>query len=382
MGLHNPYCFFAISDSHRIITNLDDYQANFPEHWLWPKLNRNTYMKYLLLLCFILVPAAGEAQEQTAKLLIETARILVQKGDYDNAVLLLDRAKKQEPDNIELLRDLSFANYLKRDFAKAIEIGKELTEKPNADQQSFQVLGMSYKAIASYKDCGKLYRAALRKFPNSGVIYNDYAELFAIENDLEEAIVLWEKGIELDPGYSSNYYNATMYYVQKNNWLRAAIYGELFVNLESYSTRTDEIKSHLFEVYKTLFTPPSILVLQQVKAGSVFENSMLTILAKLVGENKHESGIDYFIRIRTHFIAEWLQGKRQTYPCRLFDHHQYLLSQGLFEAYHYWLFSKTTGGEEAFRVWGKNHPKESEAFTRFQQSRVFKIPPGEYYFTR
>ena len=95
MGLHNPYCFFAISDSHRIITNIDDYQTNFPEHWLWPKLNRNTYMKYLLLLCFILVPAAGEAQEQTAKLLIETARTLVQKGDYDNAVLLLDRAKKQ-----------------------------------------------------------------------------------------------------------------------------------------------------------------------------------------------------------------------------------------------------------------------------------------------
>ncbi len=340
-------------------------------------------MKYFLLLfCFILEFSAGQAQEQTAKLLMETARILIQKGDYDSAVLLLDRAKKQEPDNIELLRDLSFASYLKRDFAKAIEAGKELIEKPNADQQSFQVLGMSYKAIASYKECGKLYRAALHKFPNSGVIYNEYAELFAMENDLEKAIVLWEKGIELDPGYSGNYYNAAMYYVQKSNWLRAALYGELFVNLESYSTRTDEIKNRLFEVYKNLFTPSAISVLQQVKASSVFENTMLMILAKLVGENKNATGIDYFISIRTRFIPEWLQGKQKTYPYRLFDHHQYLLSQGLFEAYHYWLFSKTTGGEDAFMVWGKNHPKESEAFAGFQQSRVFKIPVGEYYFTR
>ena len=42
-----------------------------------------------------------------------------------------------------------------------------------------------------------------------------------MENDLEKAIVLWEKGIELDPD-SSNY-NAAMYYVQKHR-LRCIIW--------------------------------------------------------------------------------------------------------------------------------------------------------------
>lgn len=47
---------------------------------------------------------------------------------------------------------------------------------------------------------------------------------------VEEAITQWEKGIESDPGYSSNYYNATMFHARKGNWLRAALYGELFLN--------------------------------------------------------------------------------------------------------------------------------------------------------
>lgn len=338
-------------------------------------------MKYLfifILLATVFFPL--QAQEQTAKLLQETAKTLMQKGDLTNAVLILEQAKKQEPDNIEILRDLCFANYLKRDFAKAIEVGKELVEKPNADQQSFQVLGLSYKALASYKECGKLYRTALRKFPNSGVIYNEYAELFALENELDEAIVQWEKGIELDPGYSSNYYNATMYYVKKNNWIRAVLYGELFLNLESYSTRTEEIKNHLFGAYKSLLSPTTVQQLLNEKSTSVFEKNILAIFAKSVADNKQTIGVNELISIRTRFLLEWLQGKQKNYPFRLFDHQQYLINQGLFEAYNYWLFS-TSIGEEAYQAWKKAHMKESEGFTVFQQSRVFKIPAGEYYFS-
>ncbi len=319
-----------------------------------------------------------QSQEQTAKLLQETARTLVQKGDYDNAVIVLQRAKQQEPDNIDILRDLCFANYLKRDFAQAIEVGKQLADKPNADQQSFQVLGMAYKAIASYKECAKLYRTALRKFPNSGVIYNEYAELFALENELEEAIIQWEKGIELDPGYSSNYYNATMYYMRKNNWIRAALYGELFLNLESYSTRTEEIKPQLLTAYTRLFATGGIQQLSNAKTTSGFEKEILTVFANTAGKGKPTAIIDDLIGIRTRFILGWVPDKQKTTPFQLFAHQQYLLSQSLFEAYNYWLFSSA----ENYQAWQKNHTKESDAFRAFQQSRVFKVPAGEYYFSK
>jgi tetratricopeptide (TPR) repeat protein len=339
-------------------------------------------MKQLsILLLSIAVFFTANAQEQTAKLLQETARTLVQKGDFDNAVVILERAKKQEPDNIDILKDLSFASYLKRDFAKAIETGKEMIEKPNADQQCFQMLGLSYKAIASYKECAKLYKTALRKFPNSGVIYNEYAELFALENNLEEAITHWEKGIESDPVYSSNYYNAAMYYIRKNNWIRAALYGEIFLNLESYTKRTEEIKEQLFTAYSNLLSPAGMQQAKDARTTSVFEKNILEILAKAAAASKPNNSIDGIIGIRTKFITEWVSSKQKTYPFQLFSRQQYLLAQGLFEAYNYWLFSPAANSG-AYQAWQSNHPKETEGFKTFQQSRVFKLPAGEYYFAR
>ena len=337
-------------------------------------------MKYVFLFCLLFSFTVNiHAQEQTSKLLQETAKTLLQKGDIDNAVIMLERAKQQDPDNIELLRDYCFALYLKRDFAKAIEVGKELVEKPNADQQSFQVLGLAYKATAAYKESGKLYRTALRKFPASGVIYNEYAEVFALENDLEEAIIQWEKGIELDPGYSSNYYNATMYYVKTKNWLRACIYGEIFMNLESYSTRSTEIRDNLLESYKNIVSPAYLQQSLTNKKITGFEKTLLDIFSKINTTNGKLNGMNDLISLRTRFLLEWLQGKEKIYPFRLFDKQNYLVSQGIFEAYNYWLFSNAAG-ESVYKDWQKAHQKEYSEYTTYQQSRVFKLSVGQYYF--
>jgi tetratricopeptide (TPR) repeat protein len=339
-------------------------------------------MKYFFtILVFVAFFSPVQSQEQTAKLLQETARTLVQKGDFDNAVVILERAKQQEPNNIEILKDLCFASYLKRDFGKAIEVGKELVEKPGADEQAFQLLGLSYKATANSKEAARLYRAALRRFPASGVIYNEYAELLASDNELDEAISQWEKGIEVSPSYSSNYYNATMFYARKNNWIRAALYGEIFLNLESYSKRTEEIKTQLLTVYNNLLSPSSLLQLKDAKTTSGFEKNMIEILAKNTGSAKGNNNIDDLVSVRTKFIVEWVSSKQKTYPFQLFSHQQYLLSQGLFGAYNYWLFTTNANADRSL-AWQKEHVKETEGFKAFQQSRVFKLPAGEYYFTR
>ena len=121
--------------------------------------------KILLLITGICCLNLAFAQTTGTKQLQDNARTLLQQGDFDNAIKALETARQQDPNNLEVLRDLSYTYYLKRDFAKAIETGRILVALPNADQQSFQVLGLAYKAIADYKEAGKLYRQALRRFP-------------------------------------------------------------------------------------------------------------------------------------------------------------------------------------------------------------------------
>src|SRR4051812_13082994 len=90
----------------------------------------------------------------------ETAKDFIRQGDYNNAVLVLNKAIEKDRDNPELKKDLAFAYYLDRNYSKSLEIIKPLSETAIADVQTFQILGMNYKAIEERKDAEKMYRAA------------------------------------------------------------------------------------------------------------------------------------------------------------------------------------------------------------------------------
>jgi len=137
-------------------------------------------------LFFILIMAALAsnvyAQTPTVKQFQESAMALMQQGDFTNAMVALEKAKALEPQNLETIKNISFCFYLQREFAQAIDAGKLAIELPNADQQSFQILGMAYKSIADYAAANKMYKLALKKFPIGGVIYSENGESLFQEN--------------------------------------------------------------------------------------------------------------------------------------------------------------------------------------------------------
>jgi len=339
-------------------------------------------MKKLLLLVLIISSAiVSFAQPQDAKQLQATAKTFMRDGDYDNALLVLNKALQQEPSNIEMLLDLEFLYYLKKDYAKAMEVGEPLLDRADADVMAYQMLGMTYKAIAEYKECTKLYKKAIAKFPNSGVVYNEYGELLEMDKNPDGAIVQWEKGIEVDASYSSNYYNAVKYYSQLDKpdifWI--LIYGETFVNLESYTTRTAEVKKVLLEGYKRLYALPSLdAAIVNTKKANAFEKEVLATLTK--SSNIASDGIspESLMALRTRFVLDWFPAGNEKYPFRLFEHFQHMLKEGIFDAYNQWVFG-AAASPAAYDLWVQAHDKEAEGFKKFQQSRVFKLPQGQYY---
>jgi Tfp pilus assembly protein PilF len=329
-----------------------------------------------LLTIGLLTPSLSSLAQQTdSKSLQETAKTYTRQGDYTNAIVVLTGAIQKDAQNLELLKDLAFNYYLQRDYPKGISTARPLTERSDADVQCYQILAMNYKAIDQAKDCEKLYKAGIRRFPKSGVLYNEYGEMLWARQDLN-AIKQWEKGIEIDPNYSSNYYNAAKYYFLTYDKVWSLIYGETFINLESYSRRTVEIKDLLLEGYKKLFTDADIMKRQNTK--SPFVAAYLNILGKLSFTVSEGVTAESLTILRTKFILNWFETYPANFPFRLFDHQRQLLKDGMYNAYNEWIFGAAQD-LPAFQTWSNAHSDEYTRFINFQKGRIFKLPEGQYY---
>jgi tetratricopeptide (TPR) repeat protein len=328
-------------------------------------------MKKIFLFLFGVVASIAVMAQDTP---LETARSFMRTGDFDNAILVLNNGLKQDPRNTDMKKDLVLAYTYKRDFSKALEIVKPMLEEDDVDEQTYQVAGNVYRALALYKDGEKMFKKALKKHPNSGVLYNEYGELLWDNKDYS-AIEQWERGIDVTPSYAGNYYNAASYYYFTKDKVWTLIYGEIFVNMESLTERSTEVKKMLLDTYKQkLFTD----IDKKDKKQSDFEKAVAETYDKQSSLTAKGITIESLNMIRTRFILEWYANHASKFPFRLFDYQQQLIREGMFEAYDQWLFGPVDN-LSSFDQWTKTNSDAYAKFTTFQKGRVFKMPQGQHY---
>jgi len=298
----------------------------------------------------------------------------MRQGDYANAILVLNRCLQLEPQNIEISKDLALNYFLQKDNVKALDVIKPLLERDDADDQCFQIAGNIYKSMDMPRDCERVYKKGLKKFPSSGPLYNDMGELMLAEKNYE-SIKQWEKGIELDPSYSRNYYNAAKFYFLTTDKVWSIIYAEIFVNMEPGSNKTPEMKELLLESYKKLFSDVDLE--QNNKDKNDFVKAFLQSMNKQSYLASQGINVETLAMIRTRFILDWNYGNKK-FPYQLFDYHRQLLQDGMFDAYNQWLFGSVQN-LAGFQNWISTHASEYSAFSSFQKGRVFKMPAGQYY---
>lgn len=328
----------------------------------------------LFLTICLLVLQNGIAQSVAD--LQTNARTFMQQGDYANAILVLKNAAQVAPGNLQVSKDLALAFYYQNNSTKALEIIKPLLDREDADDQCYQIAGNIYKQLDQEKECDKLFRKGLKKFPQSGPLYNELGEYLFTQKDEAGAITQWEAGIEIDPNFSKNYYNAAKYYNLNEEYIWSILYGEIFVNMEPLSSRAPEIKTIVLENYKNYF-----INAPQIKTG---KNKNKFIAALIETFNKQSDVAKYGINtesltmLRTRFILEWSNNYANTFPFKLFDQQKQLLQEGMFDAYNQWLFGSVQN-LAVYQNFTVAHSKENTEFITFQKSRQFKIPEGQYY---
>jgi tetratricopeptide (TPR) repeat protein len=335
-------------------------------------------MKQLFFLIAVSLSAiTAFAQPDDPKKLQETARTFMQNGDYDNAIIVLNRALQADKNNLDMQKDLAMTYYLKQDYTKALEVVNIMEDRSDADVQVFQIAGNVYRAVEMVKDCDKMYRKGLKKFPRSGPLYSEYGELLWQKKDFT-AINQWEKGIELDPGYSGNYYNAAMFYFYAKDKVWSLVYGEIFVNMESLSERGAAMKELLLKSYKEKLFADADLMKGEEKNSNEFVKAFLTGMGKQSSLTNLGINTEVLTMIRTRFILDWYETYAGKFPYKLFDYHQQLIKDGMFDAYNQWLFGAVEN-LAAYENWTKTHTEEYKNFSNFQKTRIFKMPGNQHY---
>jgi hypothetical protein len=138
------------------------------------------------------------------------------------------------------------------------------------------------------------------------------------------------------------------------------------------------MKELLLKGYKEkLFTEPNLLKGEE-NNKSEFAKAFLEVMNKQSAQLSRGITTESLTLIRTRFILDWYENFAARFPFRLFDYQQQLLREGMFEAYNQWLFG-TIENLPAYENWTKTHTEEYNGFSAFQKSRIFRVPPGQYY---
>ncbi len=348
-------------------------------------------MKNYLLLAVLIVSVPfshlwAQDKKELAKEKAQYSIMLADAEKFDSAMLLMKEAISLDPANSIYPYEIAYDYYQQKYYDSAVAILKGLLNRPDAQDRYYQLLGNSYDFLKQPDQAIATYDAGLVRFPTSanlhlerGIMY-----LFGTEKSTEKAATSFEKGVQGNPMFASNYYWLAKIYCASSEKVWGVIYGELFMNLEPGSKRTEEISALLYKTYSDAITfkddtsfNVSFSKITTINPKNPKKTALFGVMAfeptiglSIVGEKK--ISLASLSRIRSKFIDRYYkQELNKEYPNVLFDFQRDLKEAGHLDAYSNWIFLK--GNETEFELWQKSHQKEWDAFTAYYEKHLLQL---------
>lgn len=357
---------------------------------------------FALLLSVLTAHAQTKQNKEKAREYGYEAIKLLDNGQYDEAIELLEQAQKMDEDDPVYTYEIAYAYYAQKQYKKAAGTLEGIIDHKKANDQYYQLLGNAYDNMKKPDEAMEIYAKGLKRFPGSGKLYLESGIVEYYRKKYNEAIELWEKGVQVDPKFPSNYYwlGKVFSYTDEKVW--SAIYGEIFMNLERGSKRTEEMSKILYDTYKS-----AINIKSSTEGSANFSKNLVMSMPSDGGEiklpfamhygiamtmgisfnliaNKKEVNIDFLADLRKNFLSTWYEKTLpKDYPNVLFDYQQKISEKGHLEAYTYWLFMK--GNEEEFNKWmeDKDNSAKYEAFIAWYKENPLSLnDKNKFYRTQ
>ena len=315
---------------------------------------------------------------------------MMDAGDFQGSIELLERAHELQPDDIAYTYGIGYAYYQMEDFGNAIKYLEPLLKHKDAEDRVYQLLGNSYGFMGNNKRSLEIYDEGLIKFPASGRLFLEkgkYEVLYL--KDYEKALDNWEEGIIAEPSFAENYYFASKLYYFTEEKLWAVLYGELYLNFKTEEELEAEISRLVYDTFNEAvsFNSSNAIVAFSKKAGlsiietpesktydfeNAYENTVLESLQGIKGE----FSIKALYEIREKFLELWFAGSGEKFPNLIFEYHRKLRDAGHFEAYNFNLFKE--GNIEEYNEWVEENRDKLEAFMIWYEDNPLILDDNNY----
>lgn len=306
------------------------------------------------------------------------------QGDLKQAIITYKQAIQLAPEKMVLYRDLAQAYYLTSDYDAAQTTLEPIIKSGEADEQAYNTSVGCYVAKNEPKKARILLQDALKRYPHSGLLYNQQAKIQEQEGDNEAALTSWLTGIEQDPGYHINYYEAARMYMGTNKPIWAVIYAEIFLNIEQHTPRADETKDMLLGAYMRMFSHMADNALPKYKGAAAtttiqgFEDAVYSTYLKLSPVISDGISAENLIMLRTRFMMEWNKSYAQRYPFSMYTRLDDMLRNGYFDIYNQWVFGNIDNPQQ-FDAWTKFHPEAMEKIEQWLNGHPYRPGAGDFY---
>lgn len=368
----------------------------------------------LVIGCFSISVAHGQTTDKEKALAKKNEAIeLMDDGKLAESITLLEEARKLDPAEPEIVYEMALAKYQQQHYEEAIKLLKELVKKKQATGRVYAMMGNALDDMGKPEKAMDTYDEGIKKFPEEGNLYVERGVMELKRNDHNAALGFFEKGIKAAPMYPSNYYRAAKIFLDSDQEVWGMIYGEIFMNIERGSKRTEEISKLLYYTYKgeikfesdtnisvsfakqnnTIYLDASQNKKKQVSSlasalaeqvmasmGNSFANGAyeMTLVKSLIGEKM--INLASLNRVRTKFLDIYTQEGRDTsYPVVLFDFQRKVKDAGYLDAYNYWILGQ--GDDKVFGEWRSEHEQQWNGFMKWFKENRLKIT-GENAFVR
>lgn len=355
----------------------------------------------LSLLCCVsaYTSFAQTTDDQTVYRLTQEAVGLMDSGELDEAIQLLEDALELDPDNYACQYEMAYAYYEKQNYAKAIKLLKPLTKHPDCNALLYQLLGNAYDMQGNSGKALKTYEAGLERFPDAGPLHLEKGTVLGMQRQYGEALASYAQGIKVDPLFASNYYRAAQFYSVSMAPVMGVIYAEIFMILEPDGSRNEEMSRLLFESYKKhlnkqedgtlnaqfcddeFYIATVALVLNNPEVPTLPFEMLFDEGVRAAVESETQVDLASLNRIRTRFFSFcWenmddiqMRLKTYSYPdlSSFFSFVREVEQAGHLEAYNYWLLRE--GNWDEFQAWYKQDPQKLTAFAEWFEEHDMKI---------